>query len=262
MPGSFSFHITAPPNRTLKPESLIETLDRLYARISERFPNRGLTRVAADLCHLARRTAKDVEQLAQPYWLPRLASYAIIGLGIVGMGWVIVTLRLYRASALPEAAEPFGFAQGLEAAANLAVLCAVGLFFMLSLEARLKRRKCLNGLHELRSVAHVIDMHQLTKDPKSMLTVEDTPSSPERDLSPAELIRYLDYCMEMLALISKLAALYAENLPDNTVMTAVNDVETLTSSLNDKIFQKIVMVQSELAQSSSARNFGPPLPVL
>jgi hypothetical protein len=33
-------------------------------------------------------------------------------------------------------------------------------------------------------------------------------------MSPFELTRYLDYCSEMLSLTSKLAAVYAQNLPD------------------------------------------------
>jgi hypothetical protein len=57
-----------------------------------------------------------------------------------------------------------------------------------------------------------------------------------------ELTRYLDYCAEMLALIGKLAALYAENVRDTVVATAVNDIETLTSSLARKIWQKIMIL--------------------
>ena len=51
------------------------------------------------------------------------------------------------------------------------------------------------ALHELRGVAHVIDMHQLTKDPRGMkFKAIATASSPERTLTPFQLTRYLDYC--------------------------------------------------------------------
>ena len=43
-----------------------------------------------------------------------------------------------------------------------------------------------------------------------------------------ELMRYLDYCSEMLSLTNKLAALYAQNLPDSVVIDTVNDIEELT----------------------------------
>ena len=95
-------------------------------------------------------------------------------------------------------------------------------------------------LHRLRSIAHIVDMHQLTKDPELALRrVESTDSSPSRTLSRTQLPRYLDYCSELLALTSKLAALHAQNLNDAVVLYAVNDIETLTADLSRKIWQKI-----------------------
>jgi hypothetical protein len=57
-----------------------------------------------------------------------------------------------------------------------------------------------------------------------------------------ELTRYLDYCAEMLALVGKLAALYAEGVRDSVVINAVNDIENLTSGLGRKIWQKITII--------------------
>jgi hypothetical protein len=116
---------------------------------------------------------------------------------------------------------------------------------MIGLEARFKRRRALAGLYRLRAISHVIDMHQLTKDPASIVGSERTESSPSRDLTHSELLRYLDYCAEMLAMTSKLAALYAQHFPDGTVISAVNDIEDLTTNLSRKIWQKIVIVQGE-----------------
>jgi hypothetical protein len=39
----------------------------------------------------------------------------------------------------------------------------------MTIETRVKRRRALRAIHELRSIAHVIDMHQLTKDPEWVL---------------------------------------------------------------------------------------------
>ena len=46
-----------------------------------------------------------------------------------------------------------------------------------------------------------------------------------------ELTRYLDYCSEMLALLSKLAALHTQHFNDPVTLEAVNDVENLTQGL-------------------------------
>ena len=61
-------------------------------------------------------------------------------------------------------------------------------------------------------------------------------------MTPFELTRYLDYCSEMLSLTSKLAAVYAQNLPDPVVIDAVNEVESLTTNLSQKIWQKITIL--------------------
>jgi hypothetical protein len=53
----------------------------------------------------------------------------------------------------------------------------------------------------------------------------------------------------MLSLTSKLAAVYAQNLPDPVVIDAVNEIESLTTNLSQKIWQKIRMVD-ELKRAS------------
>jgi len=103
----------------------------------------------------------------------------------------------------------------------------------------------LRAIHELRSIAHIIDMHQLTKDPDRLLMVgPDTKSSPQRTMSAFELTRYLDYCIEMLSLAGKVAALYIQHFEDPEAVSAVNDLEDLTSGLSRKIWQKIMVLPS------------------
>jgi len=102
------------------------------------------------------------------------------------------------------------------------------------------------ALNELRAFAHVVDMHQLTKDPTVVLGgAHPTAASPKRAMSEFQLARYLDYCAEMLALISKLAALYGLRSLDVEIDQAVREIEGLTSDLGRKIWQKITIL-SEL----------------
>ena len=58
-----------------------------------------------------------------------------------------------------------------------------------------------------------------------------------------ELTRYLDYCAETLSLSGKVAALYAQSSRDPVVIAAVNDIESLTSNMSAKIWQKILIVR-------------------
>jgi len=60
-----------------------------------------------------------------------------------------------------------------------------------------------------------------------------------------ELSRYLDYCSEMFSLIGKLAAVYTEHLDDPDIVAAVNEVEALTTGLSRKVWQKIMILQSD-----------------
>jgi uncharacterized protein (DUF3084 family) len=115
----------------------------------------------------------------------------------------------------------------------------------MTLETRLKRTAALDSLNELRSIAHVIDMHQLTKDPVIPgVDGQATPSSPVRDMTEYELSRYLDYCSEMLSLTGKVAALYAQCSNDGAVATSVNELEVLTTGLSAKIWSKISAIHA------------------
>ena len=116
--------------------------------------------------------------------------------------------------------------------------------------SRVKRRRALKAIHELRALAHIIDMHQLTKDPERVMSPGgETASSPKRKMKPFALGRYLDYCSEMLSIVGKIAALYVQNFDDNVVLASVNEVEALTTGLSRKIWQKIMILHSPIQRS-------------
>jgi hypothetical protein len=132
-----------------------------------------------------------------------------------------------------------------EAGLNVVILLGAAILFLITTERRIKRGRALRAIHELRALAHVIDMHQLTKDPeRALVRTKNTASSPKPDLTPGELTRYLDYCSEMLSLLGKLAALYVQRFDDPVALAAVNDVEQLTNGLSRKIWQKISIVNA------------------
>jgi hypothetical protein len=225
--------------QTLDERAIIRTLEVLRNRVAERFPTRGLTPTVSHLLDLSRTTAAQAASLQKPYWGMRLVPIVAIGLAIAGFG---VLYGIF--SVIPDQQVGLAeFTQGLEAALNIILIAGIAIGFFLRLENRRKRTVALNGLYKLRAISHVIDMHQLTKDPATIVGSHPTTSSPRRDLNQEQLARYLDYCTEMLSLTGKLAALYAQYFPDATVVAAVNDVEQLTTNLSRKIWQKIVIVQ-------------------
>jgi hypothetical protein len=226
--------------RTLDVEAILETLRRLERRINERFPSSGLLSICQELVSLAEDVQQRANAIAAPNVALRATVYVIISAGVVGLSIIAFAIKFRIGSA-----ELLSVFQGVDAAVNIVVLLGAALFFLISLETRLKRNHSLRDLHIFRSIAHVIDMHQLTKDPSSILSIGSaTASSPERAMSSFEITRYLDYCSEMLSLTSKLAALYAQNLPDPVVIDAVNEIESLTTNLSQKIWQKITILDA------------------
>jgi hypothetical protein len=228
-----------PKYRTLDAQRIIQSLDILVRRIEERFPGAGLASVCRDLVALATETATAAQYINRPHLFLRFVIWLAITAGLV----LLIAVAQLILTGTKANDDLFGTLQGIDSGFNIVVLMGATLFFVSSLETRWKQRRALSALHEFRSIIHVIDMHQLTKDP-SMLAAVHTSSSPDRSLSPFELVRYLDYCSEMLSLTAKLAALYAEKLSDPVVVDTVGDLERLTSDLSGKIWQKITIVQS------------------
>lgn len=226
-------------DRHLHPDRIIATIQALGARIEERFPQSGLARVARLQLGIAQNTLARVEWVTKPILWVRAAVGFVILL-IVALVAGVAT----RVNVSGQGLHAVEVIQAIDAAINELILLGAAILFLATTESRIKRKKALASLRELRALAHIVDMHQLTKDPERVIEAgrDDTPSSPRRTLTRWELSRYLDYCSEMLALNSKLAALYAQTLDDPVVLAAVDEVETLTTGLCAKIWQKLVIV--------------------
>ena len=233
------------PYEQLDPDKIVETAALLARRIKERFPTAGLNLVCEKLLEVSRRARERAAEIDRPIvWARRLSAGIIILLVamVVLATWSTVTGEEWELRANE-------VVQVVESVLNELVAIGVTIFFLVSIESRLKRRKALRAIHELRVISHIIDMHQLTKDPERLLQpTQDTASSPKRSMTPFELNRYLDYCSEMLAIVGKVAALYVQNFPDEQAVSAVNDVEDLTAGLSRKIWQKIMVLHSTPAE--------------
>ena len=222
------------PYRTLSAEQVIKTIDKLVLRVGERFSGSGLERVAAELAATARRCAAESDRLRRPIMPIRITVYSIWFIGAAAFFWIAATLHYDTVNF-----DAASLVQVLEPAMNLAVLVGLGVLTLGRIEEHWKRRKALDYLHELRSIAHVVDMHQLTKDPYRS-ALPKTASSPGDTLTGPLLERYLDYCSEMLSLTGKLAALFAQSCRDPEVSAGASDVEQHCTAMSRKIWQKIM----------------------
>jgi hypothetical protein len=209
---------------------LISTIEDLRGRIAARFPQANLLGVSETFLEVSKRVVAMENYLRRPIWpvrvLAALAVATLTGILIAIVGFAITQPAQMTAGDV---------VQTIEAAVNDIVFFGVAVFFLLRIESRIKRRKALEMLHELRSLTHIVDMHQLTKDP-ALLTSDG-------EMSPADLGRYLDFCSDMLSLISKVAALMVQHFNDDVVLSAVNEIETLTTGLSRKVWQKITLLE-------------------
>lgn len=228
---------------SLRAEAILKTADKLEQRIAERFPDSGLLGVCKEFNQLAQRSQELAQRLQRPIWVVRLAAMAAAGLLLGLVVWALS--QLVQHFQMDASGGILSLVQSTESAINELIFLGLAIFFLVSLEARIKRHSALKALHRLRSTAHIVDMHQLTKDPAYLLSktkVTNTESSPQRTLTRHQLMRYLDYCSEMLALNSKVAALFAQHTDDTVVLSAVNDLELLVQGLSAKIWQKIMIL--------------------
>jgi len=225
--------------RQLDESKIIATLTALRDRIDNQFPDSGLGRVADEMIAVGSEVADCSDYLNAPNWPIRIFA----GLLITAM--IVV---LYLASPpidLPEGAHKFSGVQSIAAVLNIVAVVGVAVLFLLRLETNLKRRRAHGVLHELRSLAHVVDMHQLSKDPAGRRLPEpEITESPKGAMSPPSLGRYLDYCTDLLSLTGKLSALLVQRFKDQEVMSEVNEIEALTSALSGRIWQKIQLLES------------------
>ena len=232
--------MTTPTYRALDEAKIRETLERLRNRIGERFPDSGLRDVAEELIAVGEEVSQCVAYIRAPNWPIRM----IVGFTIAAM--TLVLLALARTVQLTEQPRDLaGIVQLIQAGIQNVVFFGVAVLFLGSIENRLKRTRALAMISQLRSLAHVVDMHQMTKDPERLLSAEpSTPSSPERAMTPPELGRYLDYCSELLSVTSKLSALLVQYFDDRVVLGAVNEIEALATGLSGKIWQKIRLLDT------------------
>ena len=195
----------------LDSDRIIETVQVLARRMRERFPNAGLNDVCNSLLAIARQARQRAIEIGRPMIWVRVLSGTIIVLILALFGLAVSVIKPSELTA-----QSGEFVQVLDAAFNALVLIGATVLFLVTLETRIKRAgRCRRST-------------SCGPSPKSSICTSsprirngrsgrgETPSPlAKRTMTQFELIRYLDYCSEMLALAGKIAALYVEDFPDS-----------------------------------------------
>jgi hypothetical protein len=216
--------------RRLRDDKLLETAEGVQHRISQNFPGSGLSELAGEVVALLRQALVVANRIRRPnLWLRGGLILLPVALGVVL--WLV--FRSEQGTVLWQR-----MINTIIASQGVAFWITAVFIFLITLEVRLKRHRTIKAVHELRAMAHLIDMHQLAKDPGLLACEEPT----ERTLTPETMGRYLHYCTELLALVSKIGHMYVQGFADVGAMAAVDHCESLASGLSQKIWQKIMIL--------------------
>jgi hypothetical protein len=235
---------TRPSFRRIDAAAVAATVARLEARLAEHFPESNLRRVARELLDVANDAPRRVEKIRRRSIWRRVIAW-VLSIAILGM-LATIPLRL-RPGHVDTLADAIGV---IESGLSATFFIGATLVFLLSWDSRMRHRRTMDAVHELRALAHVVDMHQLTKDPPLIIRndvaiTERQPGGPddEHPYSRVQLQRYLDACSDMLALISKVGVLYVQETTDPTTIGLIDEIEDLTNGMSRKIWQKITLLE-------------------
>ncbi|QDV61294.1 hypothetical protein [Crateriforma conspicua] len=245
--------------RILRDDRIVDTVAKLEKRIQDRFPDSGLANLCGELLQVAQSASQTSDFIGRPIpsirWSGYLLAFVLFTLII---GTVVESIVLFGVDT--DELRLTDIIQTFDAGISAMIFITAAIYFLISLEARIKRQRALTAIHELRSLAHVVDMHQLTKDPeRAMPNWLATDHSPRTTMTPLQLKRYLDYCTEMLSLVGKIAALYITRFDDPVAVAAASEVEQLTTGLSRKIWQKIITTNLAGRMQGSLNLPDPPL---
>jgi hypothetical protein len=214
---------------------------KLEARIRARLPGRRLADVAERLSKMVPEIHDGFETSYHRYQVTRWWSRALSTVIVVGT--VVTLVVAFRDQVHSGNLHPRDLVPVAESTINDIVFASIAVFFLWALPERRERRTLVGLLHQLRTLAHVVDMHQLDKDPEQARTdYVPTDKSPPNRMNAEELHHYFDYCSELVSLIAKTAALCAERTSDPVVLGTVSNLETLAAQMSQKIWQKISLL--------------------
>jgi len=227
----------------LDPEKVNDTLAHLHDRIAESFPGRHLADVAVEVSAVVDKIDRQSSDNLPVQRLVRWGSRIAIALLVVLIGVAIGSAIRTGQNQVGDV-RAFEWLQYVESGVNDVVFAALAIYFLISVPNRIRRRRVLETLQRLRSLAHIVDMHQMTKDPDELLPRHEGGRTPTGVMNRVDFARYLDYCSALLTLTSKAAALCAEESTDPIVLDTVSEIENLTTGMSRKIWQKISLLHT------------------
>ena len=217
----------------LDPAKIILTAENLSRRVSTRFPESALAGLATDLAETARVTDERARRAREPIRFVHGAGWLASALSIWGLWYIIGHIQTHLINAHLEFGSITDLFEAADAGFNILVALASALWFLVTTEARVKRKEALAYIGELLEFIQLIDVTQLYYTPE----LYKSNASPESTLLRFDHT-YLLFCNEMLGVIGNLAPLYTRGNMDDSVWRATSDVVMLANAIEGRLFAK------------------------
>jgi hypothetical protein len=211
-------------------DEIEKTIEHLAGKIQKHFPASSLNKTCHSLFIISTEAKSTEKWIVKPNLF--LRSLAIL---IIVVASIMV---IYPCTKLHVSVRDLNIAdlvQMISSGMDGLMLLGAGIFFLMTFETRRKRSRIISAINHLRCIAHIIDAQQLAKDPEGV--------GEKNKVAGYDFGRYLNYCSDMLSLITKVSFLYVQHFNDQVANEAVHDLETLTTALSQKIWQKIMMIR-------------------
>ena len=219
----------------LNHEKFLLLAKSVHQKIEQRFASRGIERLAGKVYKVCLKASLETKHIKHAnYWL---RGTIVFVLALVA----ILFFMLLKNIIIKFPISLTNLIQSLDAGISTLIYTSAGLVLLLNLERKLRRKKALGKLNELRSLAHLIDIHQIHKDPELILSGQLKHSSGD-PMSAQELSYYYNYCSELLMLLGKVATIYVQDDDDPATITAANEIESLVNDLSRKVWQKNMLL--------------------
>lgn len=227
-------------------KGLSEAAATLESRIRARFPTSSLLANASWLRVIIGNAPSETRAYKRRFFALRFVFLMVAFVIAAALTFAIYQLNLnYKPASLVD------LAQLVESGINDIIFLSLGAYFLFRIEPWIKRRRMLLFLGKLRDLIHVTQLLQMHKDPERVVRPDDRSTAASPDLgdvgtSAFLMGKYLDYCLDMLTLISAVAAFVGRDVTDKQLRDGIWEIEELCSTISAKISNKTLMLFSAL----------------
>ena len=152
---------------------------------------------------------------------------------VLGLWYIVDHIQTHLINAHLEFGNISDLFEAADAGFNMLVGLAGVLWFLVTIDARVKRKQALAHIGELLEFIQIIDVTQLYYTPE----LYKSNASPDSTRSRFDHT-YLLFCNEMLGVIGNLAPLYTRGNMDDSVWRATSDVIMLANAIQGRLFAK------------------------